>query len=111
MDNYIIAVDFDGTLCEDCWPEIGAPNLKLIGELIYRRSIGDKLILWTCRSDIQLMNAVRWCKSYGLTFDAIKNMMFAAPVVSYGKRIISVITCNGRTVITRHVMKDAKIGK
>lgn len=41
----------------------------------------------------------------------IKNMMFAAPVVSYGKRIISVITCNGRTVITRHEMKDAKIGK
>lgn len=35
----------------------------------------------------------------------IKNMMFAAPVVSYGKRIISVITCNGRTVITRHKMK------
>ena len=45
----IIAVDFDGTLCEECWPEIGKPNLKLIGELIYRRSLGDRLILWTCQ--------------------------------------------------------------
>ena len=67
----IIAVDFDGTLCEECWPEIGAPNLRLIGELIYRKGLGDKLILWTCRSDIQLMQAVTWCKSFGLTFDAV----------------------------------------
>ena len=36
----------------------------------------------------------------------IKNMMFVAPVVSYGKRIISVVTCNGRTVITRHEMRE-----
>ena len=67
----IIAVDFDGTLCEECWPEIGKPNLKLIGELIYRRSLGDRLILWTCRSGIQLTQAVFFCKSYGLEFDAV----------------------------------------
>lgn len=67
----IIAVDFDGTLCEECWPEIGAPNLRLIGELIYRRSLGDRVILWTCRCGINLIQAVKWCKSYGLEFDAI----------------------------------------
>lgn len=32
----------------------------------------------------------------------ITRMLFAGPVVSYGKRIISVVTCNGKTVITRH---------
>ena len=26
----IIAVDFDGTLCVDCYPDIGTPNLPLI---------------------------------------------------------------------------------
>lgn len=67
----IIAVDFDGTLCEECWPEIGTPNLRLIGELIYRKSLGDKLILWTCRAGLPLAQAVRFCKSYGLTFDAV----------------------------------------
>lgn len=72
-DNYIIAVDFDGTLCTECWPEIGAPNLRLIGELIYRRGMGDKLILWTCRAGEQLDNAVKWCKSFGLSFDAVND--------------------------------------
>lgn len=33
----------------------------------------------------------------------ITQMLFAGPVVSYGKRIISVVTCNGKTVITRHI--------
>ena len=32
----------------------------------------------------------------------IKEILFAGPVISYGQRIISVITCNGRTVITTH---------
>ena len=31
MKKYeIIAVDFDGTLCSDCYPDIGKPNLPLI---------------------------------------------------------------------------------
>ena len=29
----IIAVDFDGTLCTDCYPEIGEPNDFLIAML------------------------------------------------------------------------------
>ncbi len=45
------AVDFDGTLCENRWPEIGEPNQELIGYLVGRRRQGDKVILWTCRSD------------------------------------------------------------
>lgn len=34
MNEQIIAVDFDGTLCENKWPEIGEPNTNLIGYLI-----------------------------------------------------------------------------
>ena len=30
MKQNIIAVDFDGTLCENKWTEIGMPNEKLI---------------------------------------------------------------------------------
>ena len=29
MKQNIIAVDFDGTLCENKWPEIGMPNEEL----------------------------------------------------------------------------------
>ena len=50
MHKQIIAVDFDGTLCENKWPEIGEPNTKLIGYLIeMRKTFGAKIILWTCR--------------------------------------------------------------
>ena len=32
---------------------------------------GDKIILWTCRTDDQLQEAVKWCASLNLFFDAI----------------------------------------
>lgn len=37
MDFNIIAVDFDGTLCENKWPEIGEPNKELIAYLKKRQ--------------------------------------------------------------------------
>ena len=54
----IIAVDFDGTLCENSWPEIGEPNEELIEYLRNRKKDGDKLILWTCRVEDMLQKAV-----------------------------------------------------
>jgi hypothetical protein len=45
----ILAVDFDGTLYREIWPEIGVPNLPLIDTLCEAKSQGDRLTLWTCR--------------------------------------------------------------
>lgn len=67
----VIAVDFDGTLCKDQWPAIGRANRKLINDLIAARKAGDRVILWTCRSGALLEEAVAWCGSRGLTFDAV----------------------------------------
>ena len=67
----VYAVDFDGTLCEECYPDIGKPNDKLIEWLIDQRANGAKLILWTCREGEPLEEAVRWCKALGLEFDAV----------------------------------------
>lgn len=67
----IYAVDFDGTLCESIFPGIGSPNKSLINHLIKRRKQGNKIILWTCRRDERLREAVEWCKGYGLEFDAV----------------------------------------
>ena len=41
----IIGVDFDGTLCEHKYPEIGNPYLILINTLKQLRNDGHKLIL------------------------------------------------------------------
>ena len=73
MDFKIIAVDFDGTLCENNWPDIGKPNNALIGYLIHRKLLGDKLILWTCRSGEQLQKAIDWCGEHNLEFDAVND--------------------------------------
>ena len=42
----IIAVDFDGTLCTDCFPKIGQPNTALIELLKGLRRQGRQIILW-----------------------------------------------------------------
>lgn len=74
---YILAVDFDGTLCENKFPEIGAANHRLISELIrYKSNNPDtKYILWTCRDnntpEKHLDRAVEFCRQYGLEFDAV----------------------------------------
>lgn len=71
MNHKIIAVDFDGTLCENKWPEIGKANTELIAYLKERQSEGDKLILWTCRTGKELKNAVEWSAEHGVIFDAV----------------------------------------
>lgn len=67
----ILAIDFDGTLCVNRYPEIGEPNEEMITALKTFKSYGDELILWTCRKDERLKEAVEWCKERGLIFDAI----------------------------------------
>lgn len=67
----IYAVDFDGTLCKNEFPKIGAPNLFLIEHLKQRRNQGNKVILLTCRVDDRLKDAVEWCADKGLEFDAV----------------------------------------
>lgn len=82
--NYtIFAVDFDGVLCENKWPEIGAPleyNLCFIKEL---RRLGNKVILWTCRNGLRLDHAIEWCRERGLEFDAVNENLIEA-VVAFG---------------------------
>jgi len=66
----VYAVDFDGYLCRDAWPEIGEPNTNIIEHFKELRNQGNKLILWTCREGQALQDAVEWCAGHGLVFDA-----------------------------------------
>ena len=72
MSNKIIAVDFDGCLVTNKYPDIGQPIrktvIKLRGE---QQSVGAKVILWTCRRDAQLDAAVAWCAHVGIHLDAV----------------------------------------
>jgi len=69
----VIAVDFDGCLCANQWPRIGAANNNAIRALIRLREQGARVILWTCRTGARLEEAVAWCERRGLTFDAVND--------------------------------------
>ena len=79
----IIAVDFDGCLCENAWPGIGEAKQDVIDALLLRQKSGAKIILWTCRVDEQLSAAVRWCTRHGIVFDAI-NENLPVNVAAFG---------------------------
>ena len=75
MDPKIIAVDFDGTLFENKWPDIGEPIMEVMNYVKKEQAAGSKIILWTCRSGMELVNALYHCKKYGIVFDAVnKNL-------------------------------------
>lgn len=80
----VIAVDFDGTLCENKYPEIGNPRLDVIDALKVRQVSGDKLILNTCREGELLNNAMEWCYTYhNLHFDSV-NANLQERIEQYG---------------------------
>lgn len=71
-EKIIVAVDFDGTLCDNDYPKAGAEHWSLIHALQELKVEGKiDLILWTCRVDKDLEFAVNWCKERGLIFDAV----------------------------------------
>ena len=76
MDNAkIIAVDFDGTLVENKWPEIGAPIEKNIAKVKAEQEAGAKIILWTNRVGEPLEKALAFCEAHGIHLDAVnKNL-------------------------------------
>lgn len=67
----VIAIDFDGCLCVNNWPYIGAPNWAVIERAKQEQQNGAKLILWTCREGDALDRAVEACAEWGLYFDAV----------------------------------------
>lgn len=67
----IIAVDFDGILCENKFPDIGSPNYEIISLIRQLIDKGHEVILWTSRADAELHSAIDWCNDYGLHFCSI----------------------------------------
>ena len=69
----IVAVDFDGILCQDKFPEIGKPNYGMISFIRRLQDSEIETILWTSRINNRLSKAVEWCEDRGLHFTAIND--------------------------------------
>lgn len=67
----IIAIDFDGTIVEHRYPEIGDEIPFATQALKMLIAEQHQLILWTVREGDLLKEAVEWCKEKGVEFYAI----------------------------------------
>lgn len=66
-----IAVDFDGTIVEHKYPEIGKIRPFAFETLKMLQNKEHELILWTYRAGIYLDQAVEFCRQNGIEFYAI----------------------------------------
>jgi hypothetical protein len=66
-----IAIDFDGTIVEHRYPEIGREipfAIDTLKRLIEER---HKIILWSVREGKLLDDAIEWCRERGVEFYAV----------------------------------------
>lgn len=70
-----IAVDFDGTLCENKFPDIGAPKPLVIKYIKRQQAKGAHIILDTCRENgtrrALLDEALQFCAEQGIKIYAV----------------------------------------
>ena len=66
-----IAIDFDGTIVEHRYPQIGEEIPFAVATLKMLIKERHKLILWTVREGELLQEAVEWCRERGLEFYAV----------------------------------------
>lgn len=70
-----IAVDFDGTLCENKFPDIGAPKPLVIEYIKRQAAAGAHIILYTCRENGTKRNlldeALQFCAEQGIKLYAV----------------------------------------
>ena len=69
----IIAVDFDGTVVENKYPDIGKERPFAIQTLRTLQQEGNRLILFTSREGEELDAAVKFCHDRGLDFYAVNS--------------------------------------
>lgn len=62
LKHEIIAVDFDGTVVDHRYPDVGPELPGATEKLRAAAKAGVKLILWTMRSGKELQDAVAWYK-------------------------------------------------
>ena len=70
-----IAVDFDGTIVEEAYPQIGKPipfAIDVLKKLIYEDY--HHVILWTVREGALLEEAVQYCRQRGVEFYAVNKL-------------------------------------
>jgi hypothetical protein len=69
----IIGIDFDGTVCRNEFPGVGETLPNVVSVLTKLVEKGHKLILWTCRGDQELVDAIQWFYENKIPLAAVNN--------------------------------------
>lgn len=97
-----IAVDFDGTIVEHKYPDIGKEKPFAIDTLKALSAQGHRLILWTAREGKLLDDAVTFCRERGLEFYAVNDTQPAGSLFA-GRR-------NGAKIVADMYIDDRNFG-
>ncbi len=88
MPKYeFVAVDFDGTLCADAFPEVGEPKALVIDYVKRLAAEGSKIILYTSRENGSrklLDEAVAFCKAQEIPLYAVNENPGNPHAAEYG---------------------------
>lgn len=96
----VIAIDFDGTIVTEAYPDIGEEIAGAIEGIKSLQSQGLCCILWTCRTGEYLDAAVSWLEDRGVTMDYVNESSDEA-IVYWGsnpRKIAAEIYIDDRSV-------------
>ena len=94
-----IAVDFDGTLVEEKYPEIGKEKEDAFEVLIRLHNDGHRLLLWTYRHGRTLTEAIEFCRQKGVEFYAVnKNFPEEEYDTSVPRKLLADIYIDDRNI-------------
>lgn len=99
IEGKVIAVDFDGTIVEHKYPEIGDEMLFAFSTLKELQKKGHRLILWTYRDGEHLKKAADFCAANGLEFFAI-NENYPGEITegNYSRKLLADIFIDDRNI-------------
>lgn len=92
-------MDFDGTLVEEKYPEIGKEKEDAFEVLIRLQNDGHRLLLWTYRHGRTLTEAVEFCRQKGIEFYAVnKNFPEEEHDTSVPRKLLADIYIDDRNI-------------
>ncbi|GHU42326.1 hypothetical protein FACS1894111_06080 [Clostridia bacterium] len=118
MDFETIAVDFDGTLCENRFPEIGEPKPLVIEYIKWKAAAGAKIILHTCRENGErplLQEAIDFCNAQEIPLYAVNenpdNQFSEQYGTGTGRKVFADLYIDDKAVTPEDIEKEMSMEK
>jgi hypothetical protein len=84
--SLIFGIDFDGTVVENTFPQIGSPYPGAVETLKELHEQGHRIIIWTCRTGQTLEEMRSWLHNNAIHYDAINDDVKSTKIWLKGNR-------------------------